>query len=166
MIAIPKRAKRILAVLLPILAGIGVFAWGVQSIGGTRMHHRIRAAAVESKTVVLQRYHRGGGEIVEASEMDAEAFLAWMDRSLVPLPARLDISLCWTPHHRLLLQSDEGSRKVEICFECDLFKFESAQRKLPEPWRQAFRELFSKHGIPAKMPGEDEVEEALERSPE
>ncbi len=163
MIAIPKRTKRILAVLLPVLAGIGVLAWIAQAITGTRMHHRIRAAAAESDTVVLQRYY--GREIIESSEMDAEAFLAWMDGNLVPLPARLDISLCWTPHHRILLQNDEGSRNVEICFECDLFKFESAQRKLPEPWRQAFGELFSKHGIPAKMPSEAEIEEALARSP-
>ncbi|HRQ89866.1 MAG TPA: hypothetical protein PLA50_13785 [Bacteroidia bacterium] len=161
MIAIPKRAKRILAVLLPVLVGIGVLAWIAQAITGTRMHHRIRAAAAESDSMVLQRYY--GREIIESSEMDAEAFLAWMDGSLVPLSAPIDISMCWKPHHRILLRGDEGSRSVEICFGCDLFEFESGPRKLPKPWRQAFRELFSKHGIPPEMPSETEIEAAQAR---
>ena len=157
--------KRKLAGCGITFAGIVLAFSAVFFSSGTRMVSRIEDATKEAETVFLERYF--AGEVINRSAITPQNLNEWISsnlRSRPPLP--FDVSMCWKPHHRIILQGDESSREIQICFECDLFKFESSQRPIPRSWKKQFRSLFATHGIPATTPNDLEIEAARKNSAE
>jgi hypothetical protein len=157
--------KRKLAGCSITLAGIALVFSAVFFSSGTRMVSKIEEANKGAETVLLERYL--GGEVVNRSAITPQNLNEWISSNLKsrpPLP--FDVSMCWKPHHRIILQGEETRREIEICFECNLFKFESSQRPIPRSFKEQFRSLFTSHGIPATTPDDDELDASRKKSAE
>ncbi len=148
-----------------ILFGVIAAVSAIFITSGARMVSRIEEATEDADVVILERYYVP--EVVNRSTISPQDLQNWISSNLQtrpPLP--FDARLCWVPHHRIILRGEGSDREIEICFECDMFKFESSQRTIPVSWRDELRSLFVAYGIPATTPDIEEFETARRKRAE
>jgi hypothetical protein len=116
------------------------------------IHREVVSALEQSQSARLEEF--SGTNILTTLELSKE------ERRQITsaLPITPDVgapflmSLCFVPHHRVIITDREGTNFVlTVCFQCDQVETDTLGiLSTPYLWRASIRDLFSSHGIPIR----------------
>ncbi len=146
-------ARRRLRVLLYILAALLLCLFvGWPTINAFRIRHEVASAVRNAWSVRLEEYRNS--EVLTSVELPREEW-GTVTSSLRIAPdigIPFMISLCFVPHHRVVIVDDRGRSVIlSVCFRCDEMATESsAILSTPYLWRSPLRLLFIDHHVPVR----------------
>ncbi|MCW1916986.1 hypothetical protein OJ996_25580 [Luteolibacter sp. GHJ8] len=143
----------ILALL--VIYGIGL---APSALKGEEIYkRRMVAHANAAKDVELQWTYEGAA--LKSEPMGLVSFQEWLARLPVKTGRmKAPMDKCHIPHHRILLKTGTGVRKIDICLGCDSIRMEGeGVASLPKEWRAPIIELFGSVDIPSERPGKEVV---------
>ncbi len=132
----------------------------VNYMGKKKVLAEMNATGSACREIHLDRWGRSQRTFpMNRVPLERNLFLTWV--AALPPDGSVSgrFSKCWDPHHSIRFTMADGAvAELEICFICNEFETEVAgRRKIPEDWREPFRELFRMHGITDKAPTEEEI---------
>jgi hypothetical protein len=115
------------------------------------IHRELVRSLQHARTVRLEEF--SGTNILTALELSHEQWPQVASAaSTVPDFKTHDIAACYNPHHRIVIQEEQGKDFVfAVCFECEKVKTEeSGIIVTPYLWRSSLLRLFTNHRIPVR----------------
>ena len=136
-------------------AGMFIVCWVtlVPSLQALWLRHRVLSDVRSAKSVRLEEF--SGKQLIAKVELSVNQRQAVA--SALPIAPDIGvpgvISLCFRPHHRVVITSIEGvDVSFDVCFGCDEVRFgEGGIMMTPYFWQSSLRRLFTEHGVQVRQ---------------